>query len=280
MKRIYTFFLIAIGALASFGNVAAQGVGINTETLDPSAVLQIDAPNNDKGIIAPRMSTEQKNAIGTDITRPEGLVVFDTDLKMYTYWNGSTWQSVRSTAQLAPQDYIIEQFINPVGADGTWLVPTGSDVTTQTPINGGILLRSSATIDAAATSDGITILVPGQYAITTSAVFTNTSTSSSNQCVLAKILTLVNGVEQVDAFYHLPVSGSGKPVSFNQSYVVLNLEANDKITLMFQKLIPTSGGISSTTDPNNMKGAFSNVTVEVDRLPYDCNTPESINSRN
>ncbi|PIE48973.1 MAG: hypothetical protein CSA39_04970 [Flavobacteriales bacterium] len=61
-------------------------VGIGTTTPDASAALDITA--TDKGLLIPRMTTAQKNAIANAAT---GLMVYDTDeQKVYTY-NGSAW---------------------------------------------------------------------------------------------------------------------------------------------------------------------------------------------
>ena len=54
-------------------------IGINTETPDKSAALEITSPaEGNKGLLIPRMTTAQKNSI----TSPaHSLLVFDTDMK-------------------------------------------------------------------------------------------------------------------------------------------------------------------------------------------------------
>jgi hypothetical protein len=66
--------------------VSAQQTGIRTHTPHPSAVL--DLQTTDKGILAPRLSTAQKDAISNPA---EGLVVYDKDLKAYTFFDGTQW---------------------------------------------------------------------------------------------------------------------------------------------------------------------------------------------
>jgi hypothetical protein len=51
-----------------------------------SAAFQIDGTN--RGFLPPRMTTTQKNAIGTPSA---GLQVYDTTLNQMSYYNGTTW---------------------------------------------------------------------------------------------------------------------------------------------------------------------------------------------
>lgn len=61
-------------------------VGIGTATPNTNAAL--DIVSTTKGVLMPRMTTTQKNAI----TSPsEGLEVYDLTLHQKSYWNGTTW---------------------------------------------------------------------------------------------------------------------------------------------------------------------------------------------
>lgn len=53
-------------------------IGINTDTTHTSAVFEIDAHNNDKGLLLPRMTTTEKLAIASPAP---SLMVYDTGLK-------------------------------------------------------------------------------------------------------------------------------------------------------------------------------------------------------
>lgn len=70
-------------------------VGINTETPDPSAVLDIqfrtDAGFTPKGMLTPRMTTVQRNSIASPAN---GLLVYDTDLKTFVYNSGTKTAAV------------------------------------------------------------------------------------------------------------------------------------------------------------------------------------------
>lgn len=81
MKLTTTFILLF--AIVSTLEVQAQ-VGINTVNPDPSAMLDINS--EDRGFLAPRMTTTQREAI---VSPAQGLLVYDTVLEgFYYYENG------------------------------------------------------------------------------------------------------------------------------------------------------------------------------------------------
>jgi hypothetical protein len=79
MKRKY-FFLTILMAIKLFS--FAQ-VGINATNTAPNGSAMLDVSSTNKGLLIPRMTTIQKNAIPNKI---EGLTVYDTDLKQFSYW--------------------------------------------------------------------------------------------------------------------------------------------------------------------------------------------------
>ena len=54
-------------------------VGIGTATPDPSAALDIRATSNDKGLLIPRLTISQRNAISGSVSPANGLLIFQTD---------------------------------------------------------------------------------------------------------------------------------------------------------------------------------------------------------
>ncbi|HEY9664976.1 MAG TPA: hypothetical protein V6C65_41580, partial [Allocoleopsis sp.] len=65
---------------------------INATTANTSALLQIDSTA--KGLLPPRMTTTQKNAISTPA---EGLIVYDTTLHKLCLYTGSVWETITSS---------------------------------------------------------------------------------------------------------------------------------------------------------------------------------------
>ena len=61
-------------------------IGIGTTTPDASSALEINSTN--KGLLIPRMTTVEMNAI---VSPAVGLLVYDTDTKLIWSYNGSAW---------------------------------------------------------------------------------------------------------------------------------------------------------------------------------------------
>ncbi len=92
-NRIVTLFVLAF--LIQKAN--AQ-IGINATNATPNASAMLDVSSTTKGILIPRMTTLQKDAIPN---KPEGLTVYDTDLKQFSYWTdsgaGFIWKNFGNT---------------------------------------------------------------------------------------------------------------------------------------------------------------------------------------
>ncbi len=82
---IFSFLVLSLSVTTTF---AQDNVGIGT--LTPNAKAILDLTSADKGLLAPRLSTAQRLAI-SPTTSEEALLVFDTDLKFYFYWDGTQW---------------------------------------------------------------------------------------------------------------------------------------------------------------------------------------------
>lgn len=84
-----TNYLLIIGLFFSLGlNQLNAQVGIGTETPDGSSLL--DLTSTDKGLLLPRLTASQRDAISSPA---EGLLVYNLDSKCLNVWNGSQWLS-------------------------------------------------------------------------------------------------------------------------------------------------------------------------------------------
>jgi hypothetical protein len=64
---------------------------------DPSAILQLNSTT--QGFVGPRLTTVQVNEI---VSPAVGLLVFNTDLAEYVFWNGSAWTPIGSGGTPSP----------------------------------------------------------------------------------------------------------------------------------------------------------------------------------
>ncbi len=76
-------------SVISFG----QGVAINDDGTDPHTSAIIDVSSTTKGMLVPRMTTEQRNLISP---LPPGLLLYDTDLDAFVFYMGSSWLQLSS----------------------------------------------------------------------------------------------------------------------------------------------------------------------------------------
>ena len=71
----------------------SKNLGIGTTA--PNASSLLDVSSTTKGVLLPRMTTTQVNAISSPA---EGLTVYNTTLNTLCFYNGTSWQKVTSTA--------------------------------------------------------------------------------------------------------------------------------------------------------------------------------------
>jgi hypothetical protein len=88
MKKLLT---ITFSIFFAYIAIDAQSVSVNTDgsTADASSILDIKSTT--KGMLVPRMTTAQRTTI---IAPAIGLLVYDTDVKSFWYYNGSTWTNI------------------------------------------------------------------------------------------------------------------------------------------------------------------------------------------
>lgn len=95
MKIPIKYFSIAILVVFLSINleiIAQVGIGIST----PNNNSQLDITSSTKGFLPPRLTTAERITLETSLTTsalPEdaGMLVFDTDLTSYYYWDGAAW---------------------------------------------------------------------------------------------------------------------------------------------------------------------------------------------
>ncbi len=84
MKTLLLILLIA----APFISIS-QNVAIGTAAPDNSAMLDVTSSN--KGLLIPRMNSLNRTNI---LAAAPGLMVYDTDLKSFMFYNGASWDNI------------------------------------------------------------------------------------------------------------------------------------------------------------------------------------------
>jgi len=94
MKKTTLPKILVLGGFLSFSafNSFAQNVGINATGATPNSSAMLDISSTEKGLLAPRMTQVQRNAISTPAT---GLLIFQTDnTSGFYYFDGAAWTQV------------------------------------------------------------------------------------------------------------------------------------------------------------------------------------------
>lgn len=88
-------FILIVSAilLSGFASLFAQNqnVSINNDGALPHNSAMLDVSSTSKGLLIPRMTSAQKQAIASPAT---GLIVFDTDNSNFWYFDGSQWTAI------------------------------------------------------------------------------------------------------------------------------------------------------------------------------------------
>ncbi len=123
-----TRFLVAIALLCSF-NAKSQSVGIGTENPNANAILELVAPDNNQGLLVPRLSTSERTA--TTFTNnlsaaDNGLMVYDEDENKFFFWINSQWVELATGNLSGLPDQVGQggKFLATDGSSATW---TGID---------------------------------------------------------------------------------------------------------------------------------------------------------
>jgi hypothetical protein len=147
MKRTINCFLliIFIGICSIKAEAQNQNVSINTTGNLPDNSAILDVSSTDKGVLVPRMSTSQRNAILQPAT---GLLVYDTNLSQFWYFNGITWVTFAGAGTPGPT--------GPQGIQGATGIQGNDGAVGPTGLTGAIGPTGSNGINGATGAQGPT----------------------------------------------------------------------------------------------------------------------------
>ena len=92
MKKITYLFTAVLVALIFCTQVTKAQSNIGIGTLTPAASAKLDVSSTTQGMLTPRMTTAQRNAIASPAT---GLLVYQTDgTAGFYFYNGTAWTTV------------------------------------------------------------------------------------------------------------------------------------------------------------------------------------------
>lgn len=170
-------------------------IGIGTKTPAPSAALEVSSTGNNKGILIPRLSATQKDAI---VSPAEGLLIYQTTAPAgFYYYTGSAWKLLAGQTDVASKvDKVDGKDLSTndyTTAEKTKLSAiTGTNTGDQTTITGNAAtatkLAASKTINGVAFDGSADINAPAAAETLTGTTLKSTVTGSS----LTSVGTLAN----------------------------------------------------------------------------------------
>ena len=113
MKQFFTLLAAVVFTATTYAQV---GIG----TTSPDASSALDITSTTKGLLIPRMTETQRDAITSVAT---GLMIYQTDGTVgFYYYNGSSWAEVAATSKT----YSVDTFYAELGG---WVIDVNSDGT-------------------------------------------------------------------------------------------------------------------------------------------------------
>lgn len=144
MRKIRIAFAFCILIFALCGKIHAQNIGINNTGNTPNASAMLDVSSTDKGLLIPRMTTAQRDAIASPAL---SLMLYNTDDNCFQAYNTilAQWENIHCFSCPAPatpgqisgdsvicpnETGITYSIVAVTGATSyTWTGPAGSTIT-------------------------------------------------------------------------------------------------------------------------------------------------------
>ena len=158
MKRVLLLLLMSI----IICDAQSQSVGIGTTT--PNTSAQLDVQSTSKGMLIPRMTQAELNAI---ISPAQGLMVYNTSTNSFQYYNGAIWNNITHSGIVTGITNRVPKFNSPWGMTAGMMTDNGNGVSINT---GGTVADPSAALDISSTTKGV--LVPRMSSAQRTAIVT------------------------------------------------------------------------------------------------------------
>lgn len=207
-------------------------IGIGTDSPHPSAILDITSEN--KGLLIPRMTTAQRDAIQNPA---EGLEIYSTTDHTKYFFNGTTWQETFSETYNAY--YQIYTFDSP---GGTGPINTAIQMG---PVN-QIFNSADATYSEIGGPNTIRILEDGIYFIELTGFImrggSNTDPLTARYILFKNNVGIASCYESLGKSYAGGFGGSGTNVGM--TFTPLLLQSGDILTIKAQNVDGNAQGMN------------------------------------
>ena len=268
-------FFTAILVFTGMGfTSSAQSVGVGTASPNASAIL--DVTSTTKGVLYPRMTTTQRNAITSPAT---DLTIFNTTTNCLEFYVGSAWQPIACGCTAAPS--------TPSSIVGTFssLCKTPTTYTYSVPaVLGASSYTWAVTGDASATIVGqganvVTVTYSGTTGTAITAYASNSCGNSSTTSSAISFLAAPSAPGTIS--YTGNTSGTNFCTSATATFSVTNVagltynwtlpsgctitagSGTNSITATLSSSVVSSGTVSVTASNCNATGSASTLTINI-----------------
>jgi hypothetical protein len=259
-----------LGSVPAFAQI-----GIGTKTPAPSAALEVSSTTNNKGILIPRISASQKDAI---VSPAEGLLIYQTTAPTgFYYYSGTAWKLMAIQTDITSKvDKVDGKDLSSndyTTAEKTKLSAiTGSNTGDQTTITGNAgtatKLATARNINGVAFDGSADITVPAAAGTLTGTTLKSTVTGSSltsvgtlgNLTVTNPIVGSITGnaatattatTVTTNANLTGPVTSVGNTTTITDG-AITNAKVTDVAATKITGTLPVAnGGTGLSTTPSN-----------------------------
>lgn len=237
----------SVNALTVVGTASmSTGVTIGATALDGSALLEVTSTT--KGFLGPRMTTTQRDAIGTPAT---GLMIYNTTTNQYENYNGSAWIFAGSSSALTAGSVLFAGSSGEITQDNASLFFDDSnnrlgvlDATPSYTVDVAGIIRATGNIRADADIDITTTTGALQIG---SADFAHRPGTSNTF-----IGELAGGSYSSNTHTTLVGYNAGNAISANINNTIVGSTAGQSTTGTGNTFMGTGAGFSNTTGADNV----------------------------